>query len=296
MLFISYNFLIVEYLRGFETFATTSIIVPNNHSHSFVWQKHGLKLHIPAGAVPEEHTEYKVDIKIGFSGQFNIPITIDDLQLVSCVYWLSCPLKFQKPVRLEIEHCVSLYDRFQPTFLRFVAARCCQVELPYQFRVLEKGTFVAHSSFGSIQVSQFSFFGIVIPRRFLSIQRYRCIHHYIRKDVHQWDVDFIITTGLEASLTVSEVFLFRGCLVTNTSYTVCALWQAIEERYSSFDTISGPDFEVQFEKDEICLSIPGDGLHLNGWEITPLVPLVVSLITVKVVKWPIIKLQLYCQV
>ena len=207
-----YIFLFVEYLRGFETFATTSIVVSNNHSHSFIWNKHGLKLHIPGGAVSEEDIEYKVDIKVGFTGQFNFP---DDLQLVSCVYWLSCPVKFLKPVTLEIEHCVSFYDCSQSTFLRFVVARCCQVKLPYQFRVLEKGTFVAQNSYGSIEVSQFSFFGIVIPRRFLSHQRYSCTHHYIRKDVHQWDVDFIITTGLEASLTVSDNFNFwvHSCMV-----------------------------------------------------------------------------------
>ena len=155
--------------------------------------------------MPAEHTEYRVDIKAGFTGQFNIP---DDLQLVSCVYWLSCRHKFVKPVTLEIEHCASLQDPFQSSTVKFIVARCSQAELPYQFRVLDKGTFVPKSSYGSIEVSQFSFFGIGIPKRFQSLRRYYCTHHYIQKDVNQWDVDFIITTGLEASLTVSESFLF----------------------------------------------------------------------------------------
>ena len=67
------------------------------------------------------------------------------------------------------------------------------------------------------------------------------------------------------------------------------MWQAIQERYSNLDIISGPDFEVQFEEDTICLEIPGDGLRLNGWEIRPLVPPAVSSITNRVVKWSIIK-------
>ena len=92
--------------------------------------------------------------------------------------------------------------------MQFIVAKCSQAELPYQFRVLEKGTFLPKSSYGSIQVSQFSFFGISIPKRSQSLQRYCCTHHYIQKDVNQWDVDFIITTGLQASLTVSELFLF----------------------------------------------------------------------------------------
>ena len=144
-----------------------------------------------------------VHIKVGLAGQFTIP---DGLQLVSCVYWLSCPEKFMKPVTLEIEHCASLQDSSQSESLRFIVAKCSQAKLPYQFRVLEKGTFAPRSSYGSIQVSQFSFFGITIPRIFHSLQRYHGTLHYIRKDVNEWDVDFIITSDLEASLTVSGYY------------------------------------------------------------------------------------------
>ena len=147
----------------------------------------------------------RVDIKASFTGQFIIP---DDLQLVSCVYWLSGPQKFIKPVTLEIEHCASLQDSSQSESLRFIVAKCSQPELPYQFRVLEKGVFVPLSSYGSIQVSQFSFFGITIPKIFRALQRYHGTLHYIRKDVNEWDLDFIITPNLEASLTVSR-YMFR---------------------------------------------------------------------------------------
>ena len=61
--------------------------------------------------------------------------------------------------------------------------------------------------------------------------------------------------------------------------------QVIQNRYSRLDTISGTDFEVQFEEDTICLEIPRRGLYLNGWEIRPLGPLVVSLISSEVFKW-----------
>ena len=212
-LYCMWWYFLVEYLRGFEAVAETSFVATDSHYHTFEWQKYGLRLHIPGGQVPAEHTEYRVDIKAGFTGQFNIP---DDLQLVSCVYWLSCPHKFVKPVTLEIEHCALLQDLFQSSTVKFIVARCSQTELPYQFRVLDKGTFVPRSSYGSIEVSQFSFFGIGIPKRFQSLRRYYCTHHYIQKDVNQWDVDFIITTGLEASLTVSESFLF---ISASTSYT-----------------------------------------------------------------------------
>ena len=77
------DFFFVEYLRGFETFAETIFNITDSHTHSFEWQQYGLKLHIPEGAVPAAHTECKIDIKVGFAGQFRI---LDDLQLVSCIY------------------------------------------------------------------------------------------------------------------------------------------------------------------------------------------------------------------
>ena len=184
-------------------FAETSFVVPDSLSHSFEWQGHGLKLHIPEGAVPAR-TECRVDIKAGFTGQFSIP---DDLHLVSCVYWLCCSKTFVEPATLEIEHCASLQNSSQSSSLRFIAAECSQAELSYRFKVLEKGMFEPRSSYGSIQVSEFSFFGIGIFKRSQSLQRYCCTHHYIRKDVNEWDVDFIITSDLQASLTVSEYFL-----------------------------------------------------------------------------------------
>ena len=195
------NFSIVEYLRGFEAFKETSLVVTDSYSHSFEWQKYGLKLHIPKGTVSAEHTECRVNIKVGLAGQFSIP---DELQLVSCIYWLSCPQKFMKPITLEIEHCASLQDSSQSSCLQFIVAKCSQAELPYQFRALEKGTFVPRSSYGSIQISQFSFFGIGILKRFLSLQHYCGAVYYIRKDVNKWHVDFVITSSLSVSLTVSQ--------------------------------------------------------------------------------------------
>ena len=199
-------FIIVEYLRGFETFAETSFVVTDRHFRSFIWQRYGLKLHIPEGAVPAVLAECRVDIKAGFTGCFNIP---DDLQLVSCVYWLSCPQKFMKSVTLEIEHCALLPESSQSSSFQFVVAKCSQAELPYKFRALEKGTFEPSSSYGSIEVSQFSFFGISIPKRIWKTwsHPYYSTLYYIRNDINNWDVDFVITQHLQAALAVSQYLL-----------------------------------------------------------------------------------------
>ena len=219
----SYSILFLEeYLRGFETFAETSFVVNDSWSHSFEWQRYGLKLHIPEGAVPAENTECRVDIKAGFTGQFNIP---DELQLISCVYWLSCPQKFVKPVTLEIEHCASLQDSSQSSSLQFIVAKCSQAELPYQFRVLKKGIFVPRSSYGSIELSQFSLFGVSILKRAWRLwpHSYYSTLYYIRNNINNWDVDFVITLHLQAALTVRQYivlccYIWSVCMLCNCMF------------------------------------------------------------------------------
>ena len=138
--------------------------------------------------------------------------------LVVYTSWLSCPQKFLKPVTLEIEHCASFQDSSQFSSLRFIVANSSQGKLPYQFRVLEQGTFV--HSYGSIQVSQFSFFGISILKRIWRswLPTYYSRLHYIQKDVNTWDVDYVITLQLQAALTVSQFFYVVG--YSNTTHAL----------------------------------------------------------------------------
>ena len=190
----------VEYLCGFESFAKTSF---GSHSQTFEWQGYGLKLHIPEGAVPADHIECRIDIKAGLSGQFSFP---DDSQLVSCVYWIACSQKFLKSVILDIEHCSAVQDSSQSPSLHFVAAKCSQVELPYQFKELKQATFSSQSSFGSVQVSQFSFFGI-LRKIFSQNEEPRCYCgnlYYMNKGLNDWQVDFVIMWNLSAYRKVHE--------------------------------------------------------------------------------------------
>jgi len=187
----------VEYLRGFESFAETSFVITGSHSHTFEWQGYGLKLHIPEGAMPREHKGCKIDIKACLSGQFSFP---SGSQLVSCVYWLSCSQQFLKSVTLEIEHCAAVKESSHSSSLCFVVAKCTQAELPYQFKELKQGTFSLQSSYGSIQLSQFSIFGIVCKMfSFYGNKEPRCYCsnlYYIKKGLNDWQVDFVIMWNL----------------------------------------------------------------------------------------------------
>jgi len=199
------SFPCVEYLRGFEPFAETSFVITGNHSHSFEWQGYGLKLHISEEAIPADPTECRIDIKAGLSGQFSFP---EESQLVSCVYWIACSQKFLKSVTLDIEHCAAVQDSSQSSSLCFVAAKCSQTDLPYQFKELKQATFSLQSSFGSVRVSQFSFFGIIAYKTFWWLRRYSAIFYYKEKDINEWWLYFFVTWDLPGC---HKVILFLNC-------------------------------------------------------------------------------------
>ena len=186
----------IEYLRGFEAFAQTSFTITGSSSQNFEWKGYGLKLHVPEGALPGKEEGCTIDIKAGLDGQFEFP---EQSQLVSCIYWLSCPQKFLEPVTLEIQHCGLIAKSSQSSSLHFAVAKSSQPELPYKFKALDKGTFSPHSSYGSLQVSQFSFFGIL----FGGSPRYYGAVYYINTGHNQWDVDFVMTRDLEVHREVS---------------------------------------------------------------------------------------------
>ena len=197
-------------MRGFEAFAEASFTITGSSSQSLEWKGYGLKLHIPEGAFSEKEEGCKIDIRAGLDGQFEFPNTKS--QLVSCIYWISCPQKFLEPVTLEIQHCG---DSSQSSGLHFVVAKCSQPELPYKFKALDKGTFSPHSAYGSLQVSQFSFFGIFgkSPRCYSAV-------YYTSKGHNWWYVDFVMTYNLEVYLEVSCTDIAYPVLLSKHSQTL----------------------------------------------------------------------------
>jgi len=83
-----------------------------------------------------------------------------DCELLSAVYWVYSPLKFTKPLTVEIQHCAVLFSDQQSLELSFIFTKCTQKELPYVFKVRDGGVFSPHSSYGGLALTQFSGFGI----------------------------------------------------------------------------------------------------------------------------------------
>ena len=119
---------------------------------------------------------------------------------MSPVFWISALCKFKKPVTLEIQHCASR-DEASFADLNFVSTKCSQKELPYIFRQLDGGRFLADSSYGSIQLSHFSGFGITGRKR---TPRAYCaqIYYTMKEEASDWRVNFIITKDLDTLKTV----------------------------------------------------------------------------------------------
>ena len=190
-------FLSIGYLRGVEVIAEKRFATKGRHPQTFEWENHGLKLSIPESALPSDQTPRTIDIKASLAGQFEFPA---DTQLVSPVYWIDCKEKFQHPVTLELQHCAVIRNQSECSSLRFVAAKCSQKGLPYKFKVLDKGIFSQYTSYGSIQLKQFSLFGII--GSFLSPKKCFARLYYLVKGFNRWHLHFVMSWNLPICIKV----------------------------------------------------------------------------------------------
>ena len=80
-------------------------------------------------------------------------------------------------------------------------------------------------------------------------------------------------------LPLFNFILLHGCILLDVLFSCILLaskqWsvyllQAIDAKYAEVTATVGPDQEVMFEKEQITLDIPKEGLTLHsGWTITP---------------------------
>ena len=168
-----------------------------NKGGTFEWRGYGLRLHVPKDSLPAGTVECRINIRVSLSGQFQLPEGSD---LLSPVFWIMAPCKFTTPATLEIQHCALREDETALSHLSFVSANCSQKDLPYRFRKVAGGVFTTHSSYGSIQLTHFSGFGVVGRKR---TSRSYCAHLYhTMRQVYDWRFYFVITKDLDANNTV----------------------------------------------------------------------------------------------
>ena len=175
---------------------------------SFQWKDHGFKLHVPKNALPEGIPEYSVNIRVSLAGQFELP---EGYELVSAVYWVQTPGKFEKPVTIELQHCANFSN---PNQLCFVHTSCAQKSLPYKFTVVDGGTFTLGNKYGALCTTHFSGSGIAKKVEPNEHCKY-CAQVYFT-DKHLKDYlyycHFVVTKDLEMCLTVSQI-RFSPCIM-----------------------------------------------------------------------------------
>ena len=188
--------LFLDYIRGVEVIGETDLVVSTKECF-FEWVGYGLRLGISEDSQPTGMDECRVNIKGSLSGPFQLP---EDSDLLSPVFWISALCKFENPVTLGIQHCASR-DEASFVDLNFISAKCSQKTLPYTFKQLDGGRFSTDSSYGSIQLSHFSGFGIAGRKR---TPRAYCaqIYYAIKEEASDWRVYFIITKDLNALKSV----------------------------------------------------------------------------------------------
>ena len=163
---------------------------------------YGFRLRVPPGALPENISECIISIQVRSASQYEFP---DDSDLVSVVYKILSPVKFRKPVVLEIQHCALIKTAEQIPFLTFVRAE------ENIFQPIAGGKFSITSSYATISVENFSSFAVILQNILSFITfgyytpqvDYRLIVYVTPTAQRKWEVFCIIAKNLNAILTVS---------------------------------------------------------------------------------------------
>ena len=116
------------------------------------WEEYGLWILVPEGVTSGP---CDIVVKAITAGEFEFP---GGTQLASALYAISVSRKLNKPLRLEMQHCVVLKNEQHCHSLQFVRAEFNQPKLPYNFSVLKGGSFDTgiNSRYGNIDCEQFS--------------------------------------------------------------------------------------------------------------------------------------------
>ena len=140
---------------------TLFLLRGSNHPQYFNWEKYGLSLSAPEGILPPSET-CEVAITALAGGEFEFP---KGSELVSAVYVISISKPLQKPLTINIQHCVALETSEQCNSLQFMRAPLNNGIPPYHFKPILGGDFTPGNQYGSISCKKFSLFVIRYIRK-----------------------------------------------------------------------------------------------------------------------------------
>ncbi|XP_019854498.1 PREDICTED: uncharacterized protein LOC105313470 [Amphimedon queenslandica] len=137
-------------LKGVHVAAKNSFLIHGGSTQSVNWEEYGIRITVPQGAVLPSDT-VKITIAALVGGDFIFP---EDTELVSAVYAINTSKPFIEPIKLEIQHCVSIETSSHCNYLSFSTSTNNQP--PYQFDTVDGGDFFIGNRYGGICTATFS--------------------------------------------------------------------------------------------------------------------------------------------
>ena len=182
-----------------------------NSLHHFCWNGYGLKLTVPENSLPHGVDKCILHLSVFSSPPFDFP---KGYELLSAFYNIKCEPKveFKRNVTIEMQHCADSEIAKELSFIR-VGDQITTMASSHELSVLEKGTFLPNKSYGSIQVKQYSWYGIFrIFRRLLRrqterIRRYCVMLFYKMQSSYEVDIELAVCQDLQAQVTVCQVII-----------------------------------------------------------------------------------------
>ena len=177
--------------------------VTNEEQH-VIWERYGLRLHIPPNSLPEDLYQCSLKIKVALSGDFLLP---EDGILVGAVYSFSHDLgdkELRRSVTLEMQHCVNTSALSGLCVVR-------AMDVPCKFEFFPGADFNHSDGYGAINLRQFSLFSTFLKRvrSFFSPLEYCARIYYTNILPLQFDFEFLIIRDLDTLARVCDKSCFK---------------------------------------------------------------------------------------
>ena len=202
---VLFNYCVVTFdideFQGVHVADKKSFLIHSGSSQSLSvnWEEYGIRITIPQGAVlPSDTVQITINVLVG--GDFIFP---EDAELISAVYAISLSKPFLEPVKLEIQHCVSIKKPAHSNYLSFSTATNNQP--PFQFNTVDGGEFSIGKRYGSIRIAKFSKWSVVMKRR----RRTRVHPYRIENSSHKKEhKSFSVSSSSLSSTNIDESLNF----------------------------------------------------------------------------------------
>lgn len=174
-----------------------------NKAIVYDWKGAGIRLTVPDEALPVDVRDVKLQVNVTLTGRYN---SIDEnYEFATPVYWIEPipPIKFVKPILVEIQHCVDMQTSPSTSDLCFVVTKhpASSTNIHHSFDMLPDGQFTQHTCYGKIRLQSFSGLTIAVPkgrkRRYLGQLWYTNHEASWTEQQQEWTVMFTIFMDLD---------------------------------------------------------------------------------------------------